>query len=165
MEQQNRESIEFEEIVQRTVNAEAKAGLRSNTMVRESDARCPRGRRPSHNTFSKVQTQGTIDKEPRTEESRPKKAKLTNIKAPASPHFNEPAKPNCQKKSGSDSKRKKTLPRQQETMPLRLRRRSGLPAIPVRWLATIVKKRATLQINLPNLQKTNINLDNLHAGD
>ena len=56
MEQQNRESIDFEEMVQRAVNAEAKAGLRSNTMVRKSDARCLRGHRPSHNTFSKVQT-------------------------------------------------------------------------------------------------------------
>ena len=37
-------------------------GLRSSTMVREADARCPRGYRSSHNTFSKVQTQGSSHK-------------------------------------------------------------------------------------------------------
>ena len=51
---QDRESIDFEEMVQSAVNAEAKAGLRSSTMVRELDARCPRGHCPSHNTSSKV---------------------------------------------------------------------------------------------------------------
>ena len=85
MEQQDRESMDFEEMVQRAVNAEAKAGLRSSTMVRESDARCPRGHRPSHNTASKVQTQGTSAKEPRPEESRTKEAKLVKEKALAPP--------------------------------------------------------------------------------
>ena len=33
MEQQDRESMDFEEMVQRAVNAKAKAGLRSSTMV------------------------------------------------------------------------------------------------------------------------------------
>ena len=56
MEQQDRESIDFEEMVQKAVNAEAKAGLRSSTMVRNLEARCPRGHRLSHNTFSKIQT-------------------------------------------------------------------------------------------------------------
>ena len=67
--------MNFEEMVQKAVNAEAKAGLRSSTMVRELDARCPRGHRPSHNTFLKVQTQETTAKEPYTKESRPKEAK------------------------------------------------------------------------------------------
>ena len=71
-EQQDRESMDFKEMVQRAVNAEAKASLRSSTMVWESDIRCPQGYRPSHNTSSKVQTQETTTKEPRTEESRPK---------------------------------------------------------------------------------------------
>ena len=38
MEQQNRESMNFEEMLQKTVNAEAKAGLRSSIMVRDLDA-------------------------------------------------------------------------------------------------------------------------------
>ena len=56
MEQQDRESIDFKEIVQKVVNAESKAGLRSSTMVRDSDIHCSRGHRPSNNTASKVQT-------------------------------------------------------------------------------------------------------------
>ena len=56
MEQHDREAIDFEEMVQRAVNAEAKAGLRSSAMVRDSDIRCPQGHRPSNNTASKVQT-------------------------------------------------------------------------------------------------------------
>ena len=35
MEQQDREFMDFEEMMQRAVNAEAKAGLRSSTMVQE----------------------------------------------------------------------------------------------------------------------------------
>ena len=98
MEQQDRESMNFEEMVQKAVNAKAKAGLRSSTMVRESDARCPRGHRPSHNTSSKVQTQGTTAKEPRTEESRPKEAKSTDT-----PPRSESAEPG--KTSRTDKKR------------------------------------------------------------
>ena len=48
-------------MVQRAVNAEAKAGLRSSTMVRNLDARCPESHCLSHNTSSKVQTQGSKD--------------------------------------------------------------------------------------------------------
>ena len=67
-------------------------------MVWKSDAHYPKGHCLSHNIFSKVQTQGTTAKKPRTEESRPKEAKQANGKAPALPRSNEPAKPNCQKK-------------------------------------------------------------------
>ena len=37
MKQQDREFMDFEEIVQKAVNKEAKVGLRSNTMIQESD--------------------------------------------------------------------------------------------------------------------------------
>ena len=107
MEQQDRESIDFEEMVQRAVNAEAKAGLRSSTMVRELDAHCPRGHRPSYNTSSKVQTQGTTANEPRTKESRSKEAKSTDGKAPVPPRSNEPTKPNRKKKKREWLKKKK----------------------------------------------------------
>ena len=74
MEQQDRESMDFEEMVQRAVNAEAKAGLRSSSMVRDSDIRYPRGHRPSNSTAAKVQTQGSKDshpEEPKVKEVRP----------------------------------------------------------------------------------------------
>ena len=80
--------MDFEEMVQRAVNAEAKAGLRSNTMVRESDAGCPRGQRPSHNISSKMQIQGTTAKEPYSEEPKPKDPKP----APSCDNATEPAK-------------------------------------------------------------------------
>ena len=107
MEQQDRESMDFEEMVQRAVNTETKAGLKSSTMVRKSDARCLRGHRPFHNTFSKVQTQKTTAKESRIEESRPKEAKSTNGKAPAPPCSDKPAKPNHKKKKWEWLKKKK----------------------------------------------------------
>ena len=99
MEQQNRESIDFEEMVQRAVNTEAKAGLRSSTIVRESDTCCPRGHRPSHNTSSKVQTQSSSHKDsPSSEKSKSKDPKP----APSRDNAAEPAK----KKDKKDKKKK-----------------------------------------------------------
>ena len=70
-------------------------GLSSSTMVRELDARCPRGHRPSHNTFSKMQTQGSSHKDlPRSEEPKPKDPKP----APSRNNAAEPAKKEDRKK-------------------------------------------------------------------
>ena len=79
IEQQDRESIDFEEMMQRAVNAEAKACLRSSSMVRDSDIRCPRGHRPSNSTAAKVQTQGSKDSHP--EEPKAKEVKPTRAEA------------------------------------------------------------------------------------
>ena len=48
--------MDFEEMVQRTVNVEAKTGLRSSAMVQDSDIYCLKDHRPSNSTASKVQT-------------------------------------------------------------------------------------------------------------
>ena len=89
IEQQDRESTNFEEMVQKAVNAETKAGLRSSIMVWELDARCPKGHRLSHNTSSKVQTQGSSHKDsPRSEKPKPKNPKP----APSYDNIAEPAK-------------------------------------------------------------------------
>ena len=48
--------MDIKEMVQRAVNVEAKAGLRSSAIVQNSDIRCPRGHHPSNNIASKVQT-------------------------------------------------------------------------------------------------------------
>ena len=109
MEQQDRASTSFEEIVQKAVNAEAKVGLRSSIIVWNSDARCFRGHRPSHNTSSKVQTKGTTAKEPRVKEPRPKEAKPANGKAPAPPRSDEPIKPTRQEKKKEYWKKKQDL--------------------------------------------------------
>ena len=63
MEQQDRESVNFEEMVQKAINAKAKTGLKSIIMVRDSDICCPRGHCLSNNTTSKVQTQETAAKD------------------------------------------------------------------------------------------------------
>ena len=44
-------------------------------MIQNLDIRCLKDYRLSHNTFSKMQTQRTTAKKPRTEEFKPKEAK------------------------------------------------------------------------------------------
>ena len=85
-------------MVQKAVNVEAKVGLRSSIMVRDADSRCPRGHRPSQNTSTKVQTQGSTAKESKPEESRPKESKPADGKTPAPPRTNEPGKTSRQDK-------------------------------------------------------------------
>ena len=68
--------MNFEEIVQKTVNAEAKAGLKSSTMVWDLDICCPRGHRLSNNIVSNVQTQKTTAKC-----SHPEEPKIKNVKS------------------------------------------------------------------------------------
>ena len=63
IEYQDRESIKFEEIVQKTVNIKAKAGLRFSTMVRDLDIWCLRDHCFCNSTASKVQTQETNAKD------------------------------------------------------------------------------------------------------
>ena len=87
IEQQDRESMNFEEMVQKAVNTEAKAGLRSSIMVQDLDIRCPRDHCPSNSTASKVQIQGITVKESKSEEFRPKELKSTKNKKSAPPHF------------------------------------------------------------------------------
>ena len=81
IEQQDRESMNFEEMVQRVVNVEAKVGLRSSTMVKDSDIRCPKGHRPFNITISKVHTLETTAKDFQPEEPKVKKVKSTLSRA------------------------------------------------------------------------------------
>ena len=67
--------MNFEEMVQRTVNAEAKTGLRSSVMVQDLDIRCPRGHHPPNSTASKMQTQKTIAKNSYQEKPKVKEVK------------------------------------------------------------------------------------------
>ena len=79
--------MNFEEMMQRAVNAEAKAGLKSSTMVRNPNVRCLRSHRPSHNTSFKGVDPGSKNFS-RSKEPKPKNPK------PAPSHDNaaEPAK-------------------------------------------------------------------------
>ena len=69
--------MNFEEIVQRAVNTEAKAGLKSSIMVQDLDIRCLRNYRIFNSSASKVQTQETIAKN----SSSPKKPKTKETKS------------------------------------------------------------------------------------
>ena len=62
---------DYEELVAKAVRAEAKAGLRPSSYVRETDQQVPRGNRPAHTTAHKVQTQGAM-KDHRGDESKAK---------------------------------------------------------------------------------------------
>ena len=50
MEQQDRESMDFEEIVQKAVNVQSKAGLKSSIIVRDLDICCLSGHWSSNST-------------------------------------------------------------------------------------------------------------------
>ena len=107
IEQQDRALTSFEEMVQRAVNAEAKIGLRSSIMVRDADSRYLRGHRPSRNTSTKVQTQSSIVKKSKPEESRPKDSKPANGKTPAPPRTDKPEKTSRQDKKKEYLKKKR----------------------------------------------------------
>ena len=74
MEQRGRELDSFEELVEKAVDAEAKAALRPRSYARETDQHCLQGSRPS---AAKTSTQGQPMKDPRVEEpkSRPQELK------------------------------------------------------------------------------------------
>ena len=63
---------DYEELIAKAVRAEAKAGLRPSSYVRETDIQVLRGSRPAHTTAHKVQTQGAM---PRGEDSKASKAR------------------------------------------------------------------------------------------
>ena len=93
--------------MQRVVNAEAKASLRSSIMVWDADSRCPRDHRLSQNTSTKVQTQGLTTKESKPKESRPKDSKPVNGKTPAPPRIYEPRKTSRENKKKEYLKKKR----------------------------------------------------------
>ena len=98
IEQQDQKSINFEEMIQKAVNTEAKAGLRSSTMFWNSDIRYSRDYRPSNNIASKVQTQGITTKDSHPEEPKIKKARLTSSQAKISKLFEQARKERKKKK-------------------------------------------------------------------
>ena len=111
--------MDFEKMVQRAVNAEVKAGLKSSTMVQDSDIRCPRGHRPSNSTAAKVQTQETKDSHP--EEPKVKETRLALSWAEAS----EPSEQACKEKKKKSTRKGETRirPRLIPPMQRRFRRR------------------------------------------
>ena len=61
MEQRGRENDNWEELIEKAIDAKAKVGLQPSSYVRDMDQRCPRGNRPSHTTTAKSQASATKD--------------------------------------------------------------------------------------------------------
>ena len=101
--------MDFEEMVQSAVNAKAKAGIRSSTMVRDSDIRCPKVHRPSNSTTSKVQTQGTTTKNSHPEEPKVKEPKPTPSRAEASKPSEQARKEKKKKRHQERQNKEQTL--------------------------------------------------------
>ena len=89
MEQQDWESMNFEEIMQRAVNAEVKAGLKSSTIIQDLDIRYPRSHRSSNSTTSKVQTKEITTKDSHPEEPKVKKTRSTSFQTEACEPFKQ----------------------------------------------------------------------------
>lgn len=53
MEQRGRELDSWDELVEKAIDAEAKASLQPPSFIREMDQRCPRGNRLAHTTVAK----------------------------------------------------------------------------------------------------------------
>ena len=87
-------------MVQRAVNAKAKAGLKSSIMVWDLDAYCPKSYHSSYNTFLKMQFQGSNIKDFfHSKEPKPKDLK------PAPLYNNTTAEP-AKKKDRTDKKKR-----------------------------------------------------------
>ena len=84
IEQQDRESMNFEKMMLKIVNVEAKVGLRFSTMAQDSHIRCSRGYRPSNSIASKMQTKRTTTKDSYPEEPKIKETRPTLSRAEAS---------------------------------------------------------------------------------
>ena len=109
IEQQNRESENFERIMKRAVTAEDKVGRKSSAIVRDLNTHYPKGHCSSYTILIKVHTQGFNTKESKPKESRPKKSKLAKIKTSAPPRskYIEPGKSSCIDKKREYLKKKK----------------------------------------------------------
>ena len=95
--------------MQKAVNVQAKAGLKSSDIVQDSDICCPKGHRPSNSITSKVQTQVTTGKISKLEKSRLKESKLAEVKNPVAlrSKSTEPRKISCIDKKKKYFKKKR----------------------------------------------------------
>ena len=170
IEQKDRESVIFEEMMQKAVNIEIKTGLRSSTIVRDLDAYCPQSHCSSHATLAKVQTQEFNTKKFKRKESRPKESKLAKDKTLAAPRFKSTklGKTSRIDKKGSilrKNKAGKKIPWQLEIMSMPLRRVRRSKITKVTGGAIIAKKRDIFQKTARNLQKTIVGLGKFCAND
>lgn len=79
-------------MLQRAINVEIKASLRSSVIVWNVESYCFKSYCLFHNTSAKVQIKGLIAKKSKSEESKFRKSKLAIKKFFAPPHINKPIK-------------------------------------------------------------------------
>ena len=101
--------MNFEEIVQKAVNAKAKAGLRSSIMVWDPDICCPKSHCSFNITASKVQTQKITAKDSHPKELKIKEARLTLSWAEVSKPFEQACKEKKKKKYQERQDKEQTL--------------------------------------------------------
>ena len=89
MEQRRKELDDWDKILEKAINAEAKANLQPPSMLREMDQRCQRGNRPVHTTGAKFQASASRD--PRDEP--PNKAQAYDDPSASSERTQTPAEP------------------------------------------------------------------------
>ena len=163
IEQYDWESIDFEEMIQKAVNVEAKVGLRSSTIVWDLNACCPRGHRLFHNTCFKIQTQSSKNFSC-SKETKSKDPKLALSYDDAA----EPAK-----KKDKKDKKKKLQNRRQEHNKQTLatggnseaqkKKKRGMTQARSRVLIAI--RKDITPMTTPSFQKTSVDLGKLRAGD
>lgn len=85
MEQRGRELDSWEQLIEKAIEAEAKAGLQHSFIFQEMDQHCPRGNRPAHTTVAKSQASVSSVRDPQTEPSTEKA--LAPDKSPHSSRF------------------------------------------------------------------------------
>ena len=82
IEQHGRKLDSFEDKIQKAVDAEAKAALRSHSTAYETDQYYPQGTRPANSTAAK--SQSSPMKDPRVEESKARTQEATSPYHPKS---------------------------------------------------------------------------------
>ena len=98
--------MNFEEMIQKTINTEAKTGLRYSIMVRDLDIYYTKDHYLSNSIVLSIQIQKTTAKEPCPKKSRPKKAKSAKNEAPTLSQTNMAKFSKQSKKDKKDKKRR-----------------------------------------------------------
>ena len=151
-------------IVQRAINAKAKMGLKSNTIVWNSNIYFSRGYCLSNNIVVKVQTIKTIFKEPHLKKIKTKDLKLilsfTNVAKLSKPEKNDWKF----KKKSFDKEKSGKIPQQLITILSTSQRKCKSKTSVKLYILSTIKKAIILAI-ASNFQKTSISLGNLHISD
>ena len=148
MEQCRRELNSFKELVEKAIDAKARAALRPRSYARETDQHCPRGSWPAHSTTAKAQGQGFSMKDPRVEEPRFKPQEPKSFAPQQQAEASEKARKEKKKKSqqyGRDCQKVPPLPQELMQLSLVSPRKRTMIRIEIVWIGrhvTLVRSSA-----------------------